>query len=241
LVPRALVVVQVLDEAVLEVRDAADGLAGVVRVAAAPTAAAGIVSQAFSALRNERPRVRLSLREAYSEEAILMAEDGEVDVAVARGPVQRSGLRCVMLIEEPLVLIAASDHPLLCGAEAIRLADLRDQHFVLFGIDSRTALHATVVSACAEAGFVPDVACEGAELMTIGNLVESRVGIALVPRTTALLLVNERIAVREVVSPILKSVLVAATPMARETSPLTAAFLTALNNVAANFVNTNSK
>ena len=80
LVPRAEAVVRALDEAVRDARDAANGRLGVLRIAAAPTAAAGLVARAFALLRRERPGLGLSLREAYPDAARQLSAVREDDV-----------------------------------------------------------------------------------------------------------------------------------------------------------------
>ena len=190
--PRAEGIVRALDETVREVRDGADGYGGILRIAAAPTAAAGIVARAFRLFHAERPGVLLSLREAYPDAALGLLEDGSVDLAIVRGPLQRSGVRVATLFEEPLVLIvgrASRSGVRLAGLGGpVPIGALAGESFVMIGVDARTTLHALVIAACADAGFVPRIACEGAELLTLGRLVEDGVGIALVPRSTAGLL-----------------------------------------------------
>jgi DNA-binding transcriptional LysR family regulator len=94
-------------------------------------------------------------------------------------------LEVVVEVHEPLVLIVAPDHWLANRSDGVALGALSDESFVLDRPDSHTALHAAVNHACSTAGFLPKVACEGAELLTIGRLVASGVGVALVPQSMA--------------------------------------------------------
>ena len=201
LVPRVEALLRGLDDTVREIRDVANGTAGIVRVAAVPTAAAGVVADAFAEFRASRPRVVLALRETGSKEALALVEDGHVDLAILRGTLERTGLAVVTLFHEPFVLVAAKGHRLARRRDPVAVAELADEPFILFDVDARMPLHAAVLAACARAGFTPRVACEGAELMSLGRFAEAGVGIALVPRSTAMLLGPLRIAVVPLAEP----------------------------------------
>lgn len=188
LVPRAERLVRGLEAAVEEIRGVARGETGALHVAAVPTLATGAVVDAFQALRLERPRLVLNLRETPDyRSALALLDSGQIQAALVRGPVSHTGARIRRLLEEDFVAVLPRRHR-LARRDAIALADLRDEPFILFDVDAETALHAAVVNACVDAGFIPTIACAGAELMTIGRLVSTGVGVALVPRTTAKLL-----------------------------------------------------
>ncbi len=223
LVPRAEALLRALDDTLREVRDVTDGSAGIVRIAAVPTAAAGILAGAFASFRAERPRVTLALRETGSLEALALVEEGHVDLAILRGPVERPDMTVVTLYDEPFVLIVRRDHP-LAVRETVALADLAEEPFVLFDVDARMPLHAAVLAACMRAGFAPRVACEGAELLSLGRLVEAGIGVALVPRSTALLLAPLRIATVRLADPAPTTSLVLAAAADRPLPSAAAAF-----------------
>lgn len=193
LVPRAEAILRALDDTMREVRDVADGSAGVVRIAAVPTAAAGVLAAAFAAFREERPRVVLALRETGSLEALALVADGHVDLGILRGPVEHPDITVSTLFDEPFVLIVEKGHRLARRRDPIALDELADEPFILFDVDARMPLHAAVLAACTRAGFTPRVACEGAELLSLGRFVEAGIGVSLVPRSTASLLAPLRV------------------------------------------------
>lgn len=192
LMPRADTLLRAADDLVREVHEVSDGDAGVLRVAAVPTAAAALVASAFANFRLRRPRVVLLLQETTTTRAIEAVAEGQADIAIVRGPVSAPSVGSTVLLSEQFVLMVREDAS-LARSGPVELADLADQFFILFDVDSRMPLHAAVLDACLRAGFSPKIACEGAEIMSIGRLVEAGVGVALLPQTTAHLLRGMRL------------------------------------------------
>jgi DNA-binding transcriptional LysR family regulator len=65
------------------------------------------------------------------------------------------------------------------------LAEFRAEPFVIYAKDSVPGMHALTLMACQEAGFLPRIAEQAAQLQTIVCLVESGLGVALVPAVIA--------------------------------------------------------
>lgn len=66
-------------------------------------------------------------------------------------------------------------------AQCITLRDLADEPLVLYGASAVPGLHAMALLACQRAGFVPKVQQEAVQVQTVVSLVESGLGVALVP------------------------------------------------------------
>jgi len=105
---------------------------------------------------------------------------GEVDLILTADAEQPpDGVEVVTLLEDPLYAVLPSSHP-LAGREQIGLEELASGTWVdtPSGSDARRLL----LAACARAGFIPRVAFESDEYLTIQQLVAAGVGVALVPR-----------------------------------------------------------
>jgi len=81
---------------------------------------------------------------------------------------------------DELVLALQKNHP-LCRRSAIHLRDLASEPFIMYSSTAAHSLRAQVVLACQAAGFVPSVAQEATQIQTIISLVDSGLGLALVP------------------------------------------------------------
>ena len=63
----------------------------------------------------------------------------------------------------------------------MKLAEFSEEPFVIYSRESVPGMHALTMMACQDAGFVPRIAEEASQLQTIICLVESGIGVALVP------------------------------------------------------------
>jgi DNA-binding transcriptional LysR family regulator len=80
------------------------------------------------------------------------------------------------------VFVAAlpEGHPLLAKPK-LKLSDLAAEPFVMYSALAVPGLHAMALLACQQAGFVPKVQQEAVQVQTVVSLVESGLGVALVP------------------------------------------------------------
>lgn len=118
-------------ELVEATRRAGRGETGVVRVGYVPSAAHETLPRLLAAMADERPGVRVDVREAWSAELDLALREERVDVVLARGVPEREAYARETLRSEPLVVVLGERHP-LAGQDAIRLRDLRGRTFCFF-------------------------------------------------------------------------------------------------------------
>jgi DNA-binding transcriptional LysR family regulator len=82
--------------------------------------------------------------------------DGTVDVAVALCPEVAGDLTYAPIRREGVVALLAGSHP-LAGEQAIDLAALASEEFVLFPRELAPRLYDTLVGLCRQAGFEPTI------------------------------------------------------------------------------------
>jgi DNA-binding transcriptional LysR family regulator len=205
------------------------GAAGEVRVAAFPTAIAGIVAPAVAPLARRAPRVRLAVREAEPPDALAGLARGDVDVVVAMeapGAPQEGDPRMHRRDLAPDLLDAAlpAGHP-LSARPALRLAELRHDPWVapLEG----WSCDAVVLAACAAAGFTPRIDHRTTDWVAVLALVGAGLGVGLVPRL-AQAVPPRGVAVRPLAGPAPCRHLFAACRRGAEEAPAVAAVLDAL-------------
>ncbi|HUN30441.1 MAG TPA: LysR family transcriptional regulator [Trebonia sp.] len=163
-----------------------DQAAGLVTLAAFPSAAAGIVAAAWPALARRAPHVEISLTEMEPEESLPAVAGGQADVAVAHeydvlprplDPLfeRRELLRDPVLIAAPAAALPASG--------PVGLGSLAGQPFLV--PRASTSCAEMVQRACARAGFVPRVAARASDFRLLLALVAAGAGVALIPRLAA--------------------------------------------------------
>ena len=174
-----------LDAAEADLAALRDQIAGRVTLAAFPSAAAGLVPAAWTALADSAPQVRLDLTEMEPEESLPAVLRGETDVAVAHEydllprPLDPLFERRELL-DDPVVLAIPADYP---ADGPVPLAELAGQPFL--APRQATSCAEMIQRACARAGFVPRVVARASDFQVLLSLVAAGAGVTLVPGLAA--------------------------------------------------------
>lgn len=165
------------------VRLGALGETGRLSVGFVGSAVAHCLPRVITLFRQRYPQVELDLQEMTTVAIADAIAARRLDVGLVRLPVMNRG-RFEIRVIEPDVLVAAlpATHPLARRRE-LALAELSAQPFIVNSAIS--VLHTVVFLACQRAGFKPDVAQEATQLQTVLSLVQSGMGVALVPARMA--------------------------------------------------------
>lgn len=123
------------------------------------------------AWRERRDGVRLELVQLEEAEAEQFVRDKRVDMALARLPVDRTGLHLVRLYDELPVVVVSREHP-VAAYDEIELAELADEQFI-------TELPDGFTPRASQLEFPPMSAKEAIEVAASGT------GIAILPMSVA--------------------------------------------------------
>lgn len=156
--------------------------AGEVRVGAIATAITRLVVPASRHLRQNFPRVTLSIRQAEAAEVYEQLAGGDVDLAVTlavHAPSARDPrFHRIALLADPLDVALPIGHS-WAARPGLRLANLAQEPWI-FG--SGGPWREITLAACADAGFVPEQAHAATDWSAILAMVAADLGVALVPR-----------------------------------------------------------
>jgi DNA-binding transcriptional LysR family regulator len=164
-------------------RSAGRGERGVLVVGFIPPALNSVLPLALNRYRGEHPDVRLVLRELSNRAALDGVLSDRIHISFVRVPFADHGLCCEPVYEEPVVVALPSDHP-LAALEAVPLAALCDEAFVMIPRNQEPELHDYYIALCQEAGFSPHLVHEVSATLVGVGLVASGVGVAFVPSST---------------------------------------------------------
>lgn len=175
-----------LDQA-RQVRDAVrlgrGGEIGRISVGFVGSAISAVLPRIIPAFRHLYPKVELRLEEMTSASIAEALVARQLDVGLVRLPLTQPADLDVQLIERDQFVVGVhGSHP-LADRSAISLHDLAEEPLVLHGPVS--VLRSVVLLACHAAGFTPRIAQEATQVQTILSLVQSGLGIALVPARMA--------------------------------------------------------
>ncbi|MES2973769.1 MAG: LysR substrate-binding domain-containing protein [Pseudomonadota bacterium] len=162
------------------VRATADGTGGRLRVGFVGSAIYRVIPTLIPAFRAEYPGVELVLRESTSLSIITSLTEETLDLGIVRTPLLQAHGATLHTLQRDRFLVALPQDHSLARRESLALADLAGEAFISYSADA-AGLHAHLMSACEAAGFAPRVAQEATQVPTVLALVESGLGIALVP------------------------------------------------------------
>jgi DNA-binding transcriptional LysR family regulator len=170
------------DEAKGAAQRAARGEVGTLRLGFIAPATAPILPSLVQAYRQGYPDVELQLRHMNPDTQLAAFAEGKLDLGFSRPllPEQRPYFDEEMIYSDYLVAILPANHP-LAKERKIQLQKLATEPFVLFHRIGAPGLFDEVVGVCRQAGFTPKVRHETDLMTTVFLLVESGLGVSLVP------------------------------------------------------------
>ena len=171
-----------LEELESDVAQVGAGAAGVLRLGLSGTATYRLLPALVQKVRRELPGLKLTVRgELLTPEMVADLEEGRLDVAILRPPVNSPEVGLAFLEQDRLVAALPADSPWAERAE-INLGDLAAEPFV--GYPAASVVTRIFQDACRREGFTPRVVQEAGETSTLLSLVAAGMGVALVPMTS---------------------------------------------------------
>jgi len=163
-------------------RLAVSGKAGLLRIGFGIASLAAGLPGILARFRHHFPAVQVSMRDMSTPDQIAALEQGDIDVGFVRLPVERAELVTVPVLEEVLVAAVPRGMSYRRG-----LSGLRNEPFVVISRSVSASFFDHLVETCRAAGFSPRIVQEVNELFTVLNLVQSGLGVSLVPRSASLM------------------------------------------------------
>ncbi|HEV2801319.1 MAG TPA: LysR family transcriptional regulator [Pyrinomonadaceae bacterium] len=134
-------------------------------------------------LRAECENVEVTVTSGTSEALVKQIVAGELDIAFISLPVEARGVQTELLVKDELIAIANPEHP-LAHKRVISAFELAAQKLILGERGGNT--RRLIDGFFAEAGLHPVVAMELSRLTSIKRMVESGMGVGIVPVRSAL-------------------------------------------------------
>jgi DNA-binding transcriptional LysR family regulator len=165
-----------LREAVLE---GGSGARGRLALGFVGSAIYALLPRLLGLYRERYPNVNLVLQESTSTDIARRILARQLDVGLVRLPLlEPAGLESKVIERDEFVVAMAATNP-LASHDSLPLSALAGEPFILYTRVS--VLRGAILAACHRAGFVPEIAQEAAQVFTILSLVQSGLGVALVP------------------------------------------------------------
>lgn len=161
-----------------------EGFFGNLSVGFVGSASYSLLSSGVSTFRKQYPNINLSLQESTGKKIFSLIEEGLIDIGIVRIPsVYKSGITIKPLRDDHFVLVVPTHSEWDPGNKItkVSLDNFINAPFVNFTFKEAPMLHLAVINICKEAGFIPQIVQEAIQMQTIITLVESGMGVGLVP------------------------------------------------------------
>ena len=175
-------------------------MTGLLRLGAIPTIAPFLLPSLLPIVRERHPALRLALREDLTAKLLVRLEDGELDFALIALPFETDGLLVRSLFDDELWLVAPEGDPQLATKKITISPRMAERLLIL---EEGHCLREHTLQACGRAQVASAEGLEATSLLTLVQMVESGLGLALVPELAiqAGLLTSSRLVARPLASP----------------------------------------
>ena len=167
---------------------------GLVHVATSPTISAGIMPGCITQIVENYPQINLIIHDQVQQQTIQMVVNGEVDFGVIIEPAVPSDLYTETFMEEPFCLVLPETHE-IARLKQVKWCDLQNQELVL--LDYASGSRPLIDSALTRHGVTPHVIQELGHVTTIFRILQSGIGVSVVPRLALSSLEGSGLAVRK--------------------------------------------
>ena len=176
--PRALEIMGQLDSARQQM-DEMSGLGrGTVRLGCMPTTGAYLLPRILNVFRKRFPGIRIELLESSSPGLVEALTAHHVELAIVDDGALSPAIQRELLFKEPLFLVLPAGH-VLAGKKNLRMKQVADQSFIL--LKKGNGFRRLVDAILQRASLHPEVVYESTEIETVQALVESGMGVSVVP------------------------------------------------------------
>lgn len=162
-------------------RHTAQGTGGTLRIGFVGTSTYGMLQRLLPLFRANHPGVELVLHEKTSVNILQELEDKVLDIGLVRVPLLKESSATVMELEPDEYIAALPHGSALARKDLLNLSDMANESFVMYAPTYANGLFTVAMLACQQAGFIPRVAQQAIQVQTVLALVESGLGVALVP------------------------------------------------------------
>lgn len=153
-------------------------MSGTVRLGAIPTIAPFLLPSLVPVVRQRYPALRLALREDLTANLLLRLGRGELDFALIALPYETEGLLVRPLFDDELWLVAPKGDPQL-AAKRLTISQRMTERLLI--LEEGHCLREHTLEACGRAQVASADGIEATSLLTLVEMVESGLGLALVP------------------------------------------------------------
>ncbi|NQD94596.1 LysR family transcriptional regulator [Pseudomonas sp. CrR25] len=169
-------------QAALSAKRVAQGDIGAVTISFVPSAVYDFLPTVIADAQVKLPGIRISLLEMNSFEQLEALRSRRTDLGIVRSPMGQQGFESQCLVREPFMLALPCDHR-LASQEVLNVDALDKQPFIMYSHSAWQPFNELLSGLFRATGVEPDYVQLLGSTLTILALVNTGMGIALVPRS----------------------------------------------------------
>ncbi len=168
-----------LGEATQRVKKIAENVSGEFKLGYISSTYSSVITELVHYISEKYPFAVFKLYEVPSSKQITALENGKLDLGILRAPVVSSKLETEVWFRDHFSIVFSKETYDIHAEEHISM--LRDAPFIFFNRDYAPDYSLTLFEICAGYGFTPNVVHESNNIQSILQLVESGLGVSIVP------------------------------------------------------------
>ncbi|MEI3611560.1 LysR family transcriptional regulator [Pseudogracilibacillus sp. SO30301A] len=162
-----------------ELNDVMELKKGEIKIGIPPIIGAAFCAKIISRYIDLFPMIDVSLSEVGSKKIKSGVCDGTLDIGfVCNKPLNKKEVDIMQIVKDPLMLVVHKQHALIEKSE-ISVKNIEDESFIMYRQDF--SLFDSIIDACSQYGFYPNIVCESSQKDFILEMVEAKLGVALLP------------------------------------------------------------
>jgi DNA-binding transcriptional LysR family regulator len=169
---------QDLDSVLLDVKNVSTAQLGVVRIAALPSFAAGLLPDTIRRFRKQNPGASFAVRDVIASALLGLVRSDDVDLGLTGGNVDFPDIEVLFKTSDDMIVVYPDGHPI---GKFARITAERLAQFPIVMLDSRTSVRAVTDQAFRAAKLMPNPVAEATYMMTALGMVRAGIGITLLP------------------------------------------------------------
>ena len=178
---KAVMILNLLEETVMEVKETEQGLRGVLRIGSVKSGFSHLIRR-IRRFREQYPMITFQLREGDSYRICELLRNRDIEIGLVRLPIEMEDVHMIHLPIEPYVAVLPKDWQIAAGP-TISMKDVKDLPLLLLHRISGIGQYEMVIDECRRHGFEPNVICECPDVGMLLPLVAEGVGATIVPKS----------------------------------------------------------
>lgn len=161
------------------------GLDGEVRIGFVGSAMQNVIPELILKSNEKYPEIHFALDEMSNQHQIQAIKNSQIDIGFVRLHTVPEGLALKQVFVDHFSLVLPKEHPLQEGSVE-SITQLKEENFILFSSDYSSTYYEKIMSIFQDAGFRPRISHKSVHANTIFRLIESGLGVAIVPHSLSL-------------------------------------------------------